>query len=606
MAFLAQTNPQDDQTEQTGQINPIISNGSQDVNLSPAPLNATQVAPPADFNSTDPNATKGTGFTNIQKYLNANQTGASNLGTQVAGSINDQTNQAQAAVGKVSDLATSNPTADIWNSQEDTNAQQAITNANQKAALTANVGGQSQLIRDIAPGTSTGGVNLDQFLMQQGGGYGQVANAAQNAAGLQGDYANKSNQWQNNATTAQALRALQQQATSGQGTGPVTVTTPSTSQVPNTSSIGANTDTGATTNNPYLGLSPDQIAYLKSLQAKNSTVGTTNPTGTINPSIAAPIAATGLLNRGTISKTANATTTGGKGAVNVTGTDTGGFTDQSDQRYSIDANGNVTPNDTGISNSTAGTIGKVASVLTGIPGLSLLGAYLNNKINSDAQAAADAAAAERATQNLTTGGAMNVGGDQPAAGEAAAQANAGNVTPTTPTPTTPDQTAAAIASGNDLSPAEQVQAAQQAAADQAAQQAQQEAANQAAYAAAVQQAQEQAAQQQAAAEQAAAQAASEQAAQQAASEQAAAQAASEAATQASSEQSTQSTSESAPSAPSSSSSDKDGGYISGPGGPRTDSIPIHVSNGEFVINAAVVKALGRDFFERLNNSVKGK
>lgn len=469
MAFLAQNNPQDDQTEQTGQMNqnmPILASGGA---ADPGDIQMT----PFSAAPTDPNATKGTGFTNIQKYLNANQTGATNLGTQVAGSINDQTNQAQSAIGKVGALASSSPTADIWNTQEDTNAQQAITNANQKAALTANVGGQSQLIRDIAPGTSRGGVNLDQFLMQQGGGYGNVANAAQTAAGLQGDYASKSNQWQNNATTAQALQALQKQAAAGNVTAPVTVKTPSTSQVPNTSDIGANTDTGATTGNPYLGLSAEQIAYLKALQAKNAAGGTTGSNGSTAAGTVAGVGAGGLLNRGTITKTATANTTGGHAGVTIGGTDTGGFTDQSDQRYSIDANGNVTANDTGVSNSTAMAIGKVASVLTGIPGLNLLGAYLNNKINADNQAAADAAAADRANTALGgTGEAISVGGDAPGAGDSQAAANAGNVPQTQPTPTTPDQTQAAVNEGNNLTPGEI--ANEKAAADQAA-------ANQAAY-----------------------------------------------------------------------------------------------------------------------------
>lgn len=45
---------------------------------------------------------------------------------------------------------------------------------------------------------------------------------------------------------------------------------------------------------------------------------------------------------------------------------------------------------------------------------------------------------------------------------------------------------------------------------------------------------------------------------------------------------------------------KDGGYISGPGGPRTDSIPIMASNGEFVMNAAATKR-NRPLLEALNN-----
>ena len=42
-----------------------------------------------------------------------------------------------------------------------------------------------------------------------------------------------------------------------------------------------------------------------------------------------------------------------------------------------------------------------------------------------------------------------------------------------------------------------------------------------------------------------------------------------------------------------------GGPISGPGTATSDSIPARLSDGEYVIPAHVVKALGRDFFDRL-------
>ncbi|WP_168992223.1 MULTISPECIES: phage tail tape measure protein [Mesorhizobium] len=46
-----------------------------------------------------------------------------------------------------------------------------------------------------------------------------------------------------------------------------------------------------------------------------------------------------------------------------------------------------------------------------------------------------------------------------------------------------------------------------------------------------------------------------------------------------------------------------GGSVRGPGGPKTDSILAYLSNGEFVIQAAMVKRLGVDFFNSLNNGV---
>lgn len=44
---------------------------------------------------------------------------------------------------------------------------------------------------------------------------------------------------------------------------------------------------------------------------------------------------------------------------------------------------------------------------------------------------------------------------------------------------------------------------------------------------------------------------------------------------------------------------KDGGFISGPGGPRDDKIPARLSNGEFVVNAAAT-ARHRDALEAIN------
>jgi hypothetical protein len=51
-----------------------------------------------------------------------------------------------------------------------------------------------------------------------------------------------------------------------------------------------------------------------------------------------------------------------------------------------------------------------------------------------------------------------------------------------------------------------------------------------------------------------------------------------------------------------------GGHIQGPGTATSDSIPARLSDGEYVIKAPVVAALGVEFFDRLNNlaSHKGK
>jgi hypothetical protein len=49
---------------------------------------------------------------------------------------------------------------------------------------------------------------------------------------------------------------------------------------------------------------------------------------------------------------------------------------------------------------------------------------------------------------------------------------------------------------------------------------------------------------------------------------------------------------------------KDGGWISGPGGPRDDKVPAMLSNDEFVVNAASAKA-NASLLEAINNSGRG-
>jgi hypothetical protein len=46
-----------------------------------------------------------------------------------------------------------------------------------------------------------------------------------------------------------------------------------------------------------------------------------------------------------------------------------------------------------------------------------------------------------------------------------------------------------------------------------------------------------------------------------------------------------------------------GGSVRGPGGPRTDSILARLSDGEFVVQAKIVKRLGVNFFHQLNNGL---
>lgn len=49
-----------------------------------------------------------------------------------------------------------------------------------------------------------------------------------------------------------------------------------------------------------------------------------------------------------------------------------------------------------------------------------------------------------------------------------------------------------------------------------------------------------------------------------------------------------------------------GGYISGPGGPRSDSIPAMLSNGEYVVRADAVRRIGRANLDKLNSGKVGR
>lgn len=50
----------------------------------------------------------------------------------------------------------------------------------------------------------------------------------------------------------------------------------------------------------------------------------------------------------------------------------------------------------------------------------------------------------------------------------------------------------------------------------------------------------------------------------------------------------------------------DGGFVSGPGGPTTDSVLARLSDGEYVINAGAVRKIGIPALDRLNSSGKGQ
>jgi len=101
--------------------------------------------------------------------------------------------------------------------------------------------------------------------------------------------------------------------------------------------------------------------------------------------------------------------------------------------FNVGPDGVATAVSTGLTNSQAGVLGKVASAVTGIPGLSVIGQFFNASYNSLNESAAMGFNSPGPGHGygdnggFTGGGAMNVGGDSPTAGEAEGRANVGSV-----------------------------------------------------------------------------------------------------------------------------------------------------------------------------------
>jgi hypothetical protein len=193
-----------------------------------ASVNAPNVpsSPVAEPTST-PKATSGT-FTNLNSYLNANQSGAQAVGGRVANKISSDVGSANDAVSSASNdyrnqiasntnaassdylnsaySAPSNYLNDTTfakdlsgtyagpssfaNTAGSTTAQAALANAQQTAQLAGTSGGRTQLINQTAAAPLTnGGANLDQWLVQGNQpAFSTVTNAAASATPLQSTY----------------------------------------------------------------------------------------------------------------------------------------------------------------------------------------------------------------------------------------------------------------------------------------------------------------------------------------------------------------------------------------------------------------------------------
>jgi hypothetical protein len=168
MAYVKNYNPDDDTTDTGGAIagsDPMLTNTSIGTTTTSDAMSKTTQKPQSS----------GT-FTNLQKYLNANVAGAGQLGQRVAGDITSTGQQAEQAIA-------GGTTAE---------AQQGLTRAIEKQNLAGTVGGRTQLLKNAAPETSVGGLNLNQFLLQNTQpAFGQVEQAAQSITPLMGQFSQR-------------------------------------------------------------------------------------------------------------------------------------------------------------------------------------------------------------------------------------------------------------------------------------------------------------------------------------------------------------------------------------------------------------------------------
>lgn len=215
MAFVRDRNIIDDKEETTGfndgLINPTITSAAGGVT-------DTAAAPQT--------AQTGTGFGSLQKYLQANQAGAQNLAGQVANKVQGAAQEATAAFqpavqqfsqqvqqgtnifnpnakeGDTEDLTGYAGPENFAGSEQDLALQKKVYEAQQLAEAAKNPAGQAQLLKELAPGTTQGGANLNQFLVQNTQpAWNTISNAANQAAGVGDQY---------DAVTGQLMNKIQQ------------------------------------------------------------------------------------------------------------------------------------------------------------------------------------------------------------------------------------------------------------------------------------------------------------------------------------------------------------------------------------------------------------
>lgn len=236
MAFVRETNPDDldqNQSQTFNNPNPVLGSGATSTSADMSSAAGASTGQPQGQGQRG----SGSGFTNLQKYLNANQQGASNLAGKVAGDISGKVNEATEAFNPAVDAfgqkvqqgtntfnqnllnqAAADPSQYVANadvqkqlsgtyagpqnfagSDEDLGLQKKITAATDTAGLADTVEGRTQLLRNLTNPNkvqaSTGSLNLNQYFLQNSQpAYNQIATAAAGAKPLEDRYKEVTNQ----------------------------------------------------------------------------------------------------------------------------------------------------------------------------------------------------------------------------------------------------------------------------------------------------------------------------------------------------------------------------------------------------------------------------
>ena len=160
MAYIQSTTPLDDNKETTGTSGGLITPALNSSSGDPQATSNAAVPPssPAVIQPTQEAAQQGTGFVNLGTYLDKNQGASQHL----TGALNSSITGANTSAAQAAALAAKNATA-----TNVLNATKASDKAISTNTLAQDIGGRTQLLRNLSPvNISQQGLGLDQYLVQ--------------------------------------------------------------------------------------------------------------------------------------------------------------------------------------------------------------------------------------------------------------------------------------------------------------------------------------------------------------------------------------------------------------------------------------------------------